>query len=335
MDPLRLFLLDQGTPVEYELDKFNTPHTGTALFHPLNWLCRFRCLIPLRHLATTSPLGNIFWWHSTSHRNNQKHKLTVTPKFISSNGKHDFRNILWTYLPCTSNNTRCYLYSLITPFCLFTSFLSHEACSTNANSIFHAAVENNKNILLAKKVLDFCSLADLHELKATRPWKIHYSSQPAPLAVMAAQLKQRPPQLAKLIRVATSLFKIVNKSRRNDRDYVQYAKLYLLRQMQCLFVSEERRFCWILMTVSYPAWSQILTTQRERGEKLTRLDFMTTRFGTRCCCLEIHILLDYQDSKYLGISATLNKQLNKRRISLQLKYTYFIRNRPKSLNDVK
>ena len=63
MDPLRLFLFGQGIPVEYELDKFNTPHTGTTLFHPQNWLCRWRCLIPLRHLATTSPQGNIFWRH--------------------------------------------------------------------------------------------------------------------------------------------------------------------------------------------------------------------------------------------------------------------------------
>ena len=73
--------------------------------------------------------------------NNQKHKLTVTPKFISSNGKHDFRYILRTYFPRTSNNTRCYLNFLITPFRLFTSFFSHEACSTNANSVFHAAIK--------------------------------------------------------------------------------------------------------------------------------------------------------------------------------------------------
>ena len=64
MDPLSLFLLDLGIPVEYELDKFNTPHTGTTLFHPQNWLCRSWCLIPLRHLVTTSPLGIIFWRHS-------------------------------------------------------------------------------------------------------------------------------------------------------------------------------------------------------------------------------------------------------------------------------
>ena len=59
-----LFFLDQGFLVEYELDKFNTPHTGTTLCHPQNWVCRLRCRIPLRHLATTSPWGNIFWRHS-------------------------------------------------------------------------------------------------------------------------------------------------------------------------------------------------------------------------------------------------------------------------------
>ena len=63
MDPLHLFLLDQGFPVEYELDEFNTPHTRPTLCHPQNWLCRLQCKIPLRHLAT-SPLGNIFWRHS-------------------------------------------------------------------------------------------------------------------------------------------------------------------------------------------------------------------------------------------------------------------------------
>ena len=56
-----LFFLDQGFLVEYGLDTFNTPPTGTTFRHPQNWLCRLRCLIPLRHLAMTSPLGNIFW----------------------------------------------------------------------------------------------------------------------------------------------------------------------------------------------------------------------------------------------------------------------------------
>ena len=157
MDPLRLFLLDQGIPVEYELDQFNTPHTGTTLFHPQNWLCRLQCLISLRHLATTSSLGNIFWRYSASPRNNQKHKLTVTPKFISFNGKHHFRYILRTYLPRTSNNTHCYLNSFLTPFRLFTSFLSHEACSTNANSVFHANIKNYYKNILTSYILELLS----------------------------------------------------------------------------------------------------------------------------------------------------------------------------------
>ena len=32
--PLVSILLDQGFPVEYELDEFNTPHTGTTLRQP-------------------------------------------------------------------------------------------------------------------------------------------------------------------------------------------------------------------------------------------------------------------------------------------------------------
>ena len=85
-----LFFLDQGFPVEYGLDTFNTPHTGTTLRHPQNWPCRLRCLIPLWHPATTSPLGNIFWRHSRFSTHNQNHKITVTPTSISSNSKHDF-----------------------------------------------------------------------------------------------------------------------------------------------------------------------------------------------------------------------------------------------------
>ena len=61
--PLGSILLEQGFPVEYELDEFNTPHIGTTLYHPQNWLCRLRCKISLRRI-TTSSLGNIFWRHS-------------------------------------------------------------------------------------------------------------------------------------------------------------------------------------------------------------------------------------------------------------------------------
>ena len=85
-----LFFLDQGFPVEYGLDAFNTPYTGTTLRHPQNWLCRLWCLIQLWHIVTTSPLGNIFWKHARFSTNNQDYKITVASTFFSSNSKHDF-----------------------------------------------------------------------------------------------------------------------------------------------------------------------------------------------------------------------------------------------------
>ena len=61
--PLDSILLDQGFPVEYELDTFNPPHTGTPLCCLQPLLCRQQRIIPLRHPATSS-LGNIYWRHS-------------------------------------------------------------------------------------------------------------------------------------------------------------------------------------------------------------------------------------------------------------------------------
>ena len=57
--PLESILIDQGFPVNYELDEFNPPHTGTTLSRLQLWLCRLRRKISLRHPATSS-LGNIF-----------------------------------------------------------------------------------------------------------------------------------------------------------------------------------------------------------------------------------------------------------------------------------
>ena len=57
--PLASILLDQGFPVEYELDEFNTPQTGTTTSRLQYGLCQLRCKITLRHRATSS-LGNIF-----------------------------------------------------------------------------------------------------------------------------------------------------------------------------------------------------------------------------------------------------------------------------------
>ena len=140
MDPLRLFLSDQGFPVEYELDEFNTPHIGTTLRHPKNWLCRLRCRISLRHLAT-SPLGNIFWRHSRFSPK-QIEPQTHGDFIVSLNSKHDF-----CYTMANISPSRVQQHAQLSPlhnnfisFLYF--FLSYETCSINANSLFHAAIKN-------------------------------------------------------------------------------------------------------------------------------------------------------------------------------------------------
>ena len=53
--PLESILFDQGFPVEYELDEFNPPHTGTTLCHLQNVDCdtKFRSDIQLLHPRAT------------------------------------------------------------------------------------------------------------------------------------------------------------------------------------------------------------------------------------------------------------------------------------------
>ena len=84
--------LASNIPVEYELDTFNMPHTGTTLCHPQNWLCRCDALFRSRHLVLISPLGHFNGDDARlSLKSTKRTKLKVTPKFISSNGKQDFR----------------------------------------------------------------------------------------------------------------------------------------------------------------------------------------------------------------------------------------------------
>ena len=46
---LASIFLDQGFPVEYELDEFNALHTETTFSCLHFWLCGLRCQISLRH----------------------------------------------------------------------------------------------------------------------------------------------------------------------------------------------------------------------------------------------------------------------------------------------
>ena len=68
--------------------------TGTTLCHPQNWLCRCDALFRSRHLALISPLGHFNGDNARlSHKSIRRTKLTVTPKFISSNGNMAFAKL--------------------------------------------------------------------------------------------------------------------------------------------------------------------------------------------------------------------------------------------------
>ena len=86
--PLESILLDQGFPVEYELDEFNPPHTRTTLSRCQLWLCRLRCKISLRHPATSSP-GQHFLETCFPQTTRTTHSW-VTISFLSLTSKHDF-----------------------------------------------------------------------------------------------------------------------------------------------------------------------------------------------------------------------------------------------------
>ena len=88
--PLESILLDQGFPVDYELDQSNPPHRGTTLNRLQLWFCRLRRKISLRHPATSS-LGNIFWRHSRfSPQTTRTTHPWATTSFLSLTSKHDF-----------------------------------------------------------------------------------------------------------------------------------------------------------------------------------------------------------------------------------------------------
>ena len=102
--PLASILLDQGFPVEHELDEFNTTHTGTTFSRLLYWLCRLRCKIPLRHKAT-SFLGSISWRHSRfSLKQPEPQTHGDYNRFCPQTANTTFATLWRTYLPHTFNN---------------------------------------------------------------------------------------------------------------------------------------------------------------------------------------------------------------------------------------
>ena len=90
-----------------------------------------------RHLALNLPLSH---FNGDNARLSTRHtKLTVTPKFISSNGNMAFAKLRRTQSLARPTTRAAFLNFLITPFRLLTHY---ETCSINANYIFHAANKN-------------------------------------------------------------------------------------------------------------------------------------------------------------------------------------------------
>ena len=69
----------QGIPVEYKLDTFNKPRTGTTLCHPKIGYVKAMLLFRKRQLATNSPLGHFNEDNANSPPDAQNY--TVTLKF--------------------------------------------------------------------------------------------------------------------------------------------------------------------------------------------------------------------------------------------------------------
>ena len=139
MDSLAIFL-DQGFPVAYGLDTFNTPHTGTTLRHPK--IGYVDCD------AESAPTPSAYFT-SGQHFLETRTLLPKTTRatksrstFISSNSKHDFCYTMAKISP-SHVQRHALLSQLYHNFKSFTYFFrSYETCSININSLFHAAIKN-------------------------------------------------------------------------------------------------------------------------------------------------------------------------------------------------
>ena len=101
----------QGIPVEYKLDTFNMPRTGTTLCHP-----KIGYVDPTRNpaldtLALNSPLGHLNGDNAYSPQIPDT-KLTVTSKVQFIQLQHVFRQKPMNTIPHTSDDTRCHLNHL-------------------------------------------------------------------------------------------------------------------------------------------------------------------------------------------------------------------------------
>ena len=117
----------QGIPVEYELDTFNTPPQKQLYVTPQIGYFNAMPLFRSRHLALNSPLGHFNG--DNARLSTRRTKLTVTPKFISTNGNMAFAKLRRTQSLTRPTIRAAFLNFLITPFRLCTHY---ETCSTKS-----------------------------------------------------------------------------------------------------------------------------------------------------------------------------------------------------------
>ena len=119
----------RGIPVEYKLDAFNMPRTGTTLCHPKIGYVDLS-VIPLSTRMEITPTLPKY-----QTRNSRWH-----PKFNSYNCNMSFVKNAKNTIPHTSNDTRCLLNISIRHFVsILTSLNSTSLAAPKANPIFHAA----------------------------------------------------------------------------------------------------------------------------------------------------------------------------------------------------
>ena len=137
---------DQGIPVEYKLDPFNTPPQEQLYVTPKIGYIGAKPYFCSRHLALISPLGHFN--EDNAHLSTRRTKLMVTPKLISFNGNMAFAKLQRTQslacpTTCAAFSTLSYLHfvSLLTIF-------PTRLAAQKANPIFYAANKNySKHIL--------------------------------------------------------------------------------------------------------------------------------------------------------------------------------------------
>ena len=117
----------QGIPVEYELDAFSMPSTGTTSCHPKNWLCRSERNSAL-DTSSFSPLVHINGDNADSPL-----KIPDTQNYT----------VTLNTIPHTSRNTRCHINIPLRHFVSNTNKPKlHESCSTKSKPYSMLQIKN-------------------------------------------------------------------------------------------------------------------------------------------------------------------------------------------------